>query len=95
VFHKHVKGEETRLMTTKKSKTKRVVARKKSVKKRAGSKSLHKLSECGEFDVYTEGGDKLIIQITSESAFDASLVVEGDRCRTLMPCRIVNGQWEC
>ena len=81
-------------MTTKKSKTKRVVAGKKPVKKRAGSKPLHKLSECGEFDVYTEG-DKLIIKITSDSAFDASIVVEGDRCRTLMPCRIVNGQWEC
>jgi hypothetical protein len=85
-------------MTTKKSKTKKVVARrkpaKKPLKKRSGSKAPQQMRECGDFDVYTEG-DKLIMQIRSEIAFDASIVIEGNNCRSLMACRIVNGQWEC
>ena len=51
-------------------------------------------SECGEFETYVHG-NTLSIRIVGDAEFDASVVIVGDACRTLLPCKIVNGQWEC
>jgi len=83
--------------TTKKKAAKRSSkkggGRKKAAKK--GSKQATEFShECGEFEVSVEG-NTLSITIIGDANFDASVEIKGHACRTILGCRIVNGQWEC
>ena len=71
---------------------KKVVSRKKVAPK--SRQQAETLAGCGEFDTHVEGST-LYITITGNAEFDADVVIEGEACRTTMPCRIVNGQWEC
>ena len=88
----------TKKSTKKASRTKKPVkkapTKKRVVKKGSAASRSEPLSGCGEFETHVEGAT-LYITILGDAEFDASVVVEGDACRTLLPCKIVNGQWEC